>query len=153
MKRFIYYLLHMLAFLCRPFGESVYMKMTIAAHKIAGVRFDGNPEYIDPKVHLDASGGLLMSSGCVVSVNVIVLTHDWSFLKRSNYTPLDDVELHKRAFASVKIGKNSFLGAGCIILPGTVIGDNCIIGAGAVVKGYVPDGAIMVGNPAQRLMK
>ena len=33
-------------------------------------------------------------------------------------------------------------------MPGTVIGDNCIIGAGSVVKGTIPDNSIVFGNPA-----
>ena len=53
------------------------------------------------------------------------------------------------AFRSVCIGQNSFIGAGAILLPGTIIGKSCIIGAGSVVKGNVPDYAIVVGNPAK----
>lgn len=43
------------------------------------------------------------------------------------------------------------MGAGAIILPGTIIGKFCIIGAGAVVKGKIDDYSIMVGNPAKRI--
>ena len=51
------------------------------------------------------------------------------------------------------LGKDSFIGAGAILLPGTTIGCNCIIGAGAVVKGLVPDYSIVAGNPAKVIVK
>lgn len=49
----------------------------------------------------------------------------------------------------IKIGNNCFIGIRAIILPGTTIGDNTIIGAGAVVKGNIPNGVIVVGNPGK----
>ncbi len=47
------------------------------------------------------------------------------------------------------IGNDVWLGYGSLILPGTTIGNGAIIGAGAVVRGSVPDYAIVTGNPAQ----
>lgn len=52
-------------------------------------------------------------------------------------------------FKSVYIDDWSFIGAGAIILPGIKIGKYCIIGAGAVVKGDIPDYSIVIGNPAK----
>lgn len=49
------------------------------------------------------------------------------------------------------IDENSFIGAGAIVLPGSRIGKNCIIGAGAVVKGNIEDNSIIVGNPAKKI--
>lgn len=42
-----------------------------------------------------------------------------------------------------------FIGAGAIILPQSKIGNYCIIGAGAVVKGTIPDYSVVVGNPCK----
>jgi serine O-acetyltransferase len=47
------------------------------------------------------------------------------------------------------IGNNVELHANCIVIGGITIGNNVIIGAGAVVVKDVPDNAIVVGNPAQ----
>ena len=49
------------------------------------------------------------------------------------------------------IGEDSFIGAGCIILPGSKIGKFCIVGAGAVVKGNFEDYSVIVGSPARKI--
>jgi galactoside O-acetyltransferase len=49
----------------------------------------------------------------------------------------------------INIGKNVWIGEGACILAGTKIGDGCIIGAHAVVKGEIPDYSIAVGSPAR----
>lgn len=46
------------------------------------------------------------------------------------------------------IGEGTLVGAGSVVLPEITIGKWCIIGAGAVVLKDVPDGATVVGNPA-----
>lgn len=50
--------------------------------------------------------------------------------------------------APVNIGDCVWLGANVTILPGAQIGNGAVIGAGSVVRGIVPDGAIVMGNPA-----
>lgn len=123
-----------------------YKCLIQSAHKSQGVKFTGNPEYIHQDAYLDPSGGLTIGKETVISTRVIVLTHDWSFLKRA-----ESKRKEYSAFRPVTIGDNSFIGAGAIVLPGTVIGKNCIIGAGAVVKGKVEDNTIVAGNPATKI--
>ncbi len=53
----------------------------------------------------------------------------------------------------VRIGKNVWIGAGSIILDGTVIGDNCVVVAGSLVNRRYPDNVIIQGNPAKIIMK
>lgn len=52
---------------------------------------------------------------------------------------------------SVKIGKNCWIGAGAVILPGVTVGDNTVIGAGSVVTKDLPDNVVAVGNPCRVL--
>ncbi len=54
---------------------------------------------------------------------------------------------------AVRIGKNVWIGGGATILPGVTIGDNSIVGAGAVVTKDVEADTIVVGNPARPLRK
>ena len=51
----------------------------------------------------------------------------------------------------VRIGKNCWLGAGVIVMPGVTIGDNTVIGAGSVVTKDIPAGVVAVGNPCRVL--
>ena len=61
-------------------------------------------------------------------------------------------ELREKAYqynASVRIGRNCWIGAGAIILPGVSIGDNTVIGAGSVVTKDIPQNVVAVGNPCK----
>ena len=51
----------------------------------------------------------------------------------------------------VRIGRNCWLGAGVIVLPGVTIGDNTVIGAGSVVTKDIPFNVVAVGNPCKVL--
>ncbi len=52
-----------------------------------------------------------------------------------------------------RIGDNSFLGAGCVILPNLNIGNNVVIGAGSVVTKHIPDNSVVVGVPGNIIKK
>lgn len=63
-------------------------------------------------------------------------------------------ELRKKAYQynmPIHIGKNCWLGAGVVVLPGISIGDNSVIGAGSVVTKDVPPNVVAVGNPCRVL--
>ncbi len=51
----------------------------------------------------------------------------------------------------IHIGKNCWLGAGVIVLPGITIGDNTVIGAGSVVTKDIPANVVAIGNPCRVL--
>ena len=51
----------------------------------------------------------------------------------------------------VHVGRNCWLGAGVIVMPGISIGDNTVIGAGSVVTKDIPAGVVAVGNPCKVL--
>lgn len=53
--------------------------------------------------------------------------------------------------APIRIGRNCWIGAGAIILPGITIGDNVVVGAGSVVTKDLPDNVVAVGNPCRVL--
>ncbi|RLC22680.1 MAG: acyltransferase [Deltaproteobacteria bacterium] len=82
----------------------------------------------------------------VISSDTEFITHDgsvWVFRKKN---PKLDV------FGMTTVGNNTFIGIGCIFLPNTKIGENCIIGAGSVVRGVIPDNSVVMGNPAKVIM-
>ena len=51
--------------------------------------------------------------------------------------------------APIHIGRNCWLGAGVVVLPGITIGDNSVIGAGSVVTKDIPANVVAVGNPCK----
>ncbi len=51
----------------------------------------------------------------------------------------------------VRIGRNVWIGGGALILPGVTVGDDAIVGAGAVVTRDVAPGVRVAGNPARSL--
>lgn len=72
------------------------------------------------------------------SPNVLIYDHDHDFRADGG------VKAGKYRTASVKIGNNVWIGANTVILRGTEIGDNCVIGAGCVVKGKYKEGSVII---------
>ena len=83
----------------------------------------------------------------VISPGTTFITHDGSvWLFRDEHPDIT-------VFGKITIGDNSFIGINSILLPNTEIGSNCIIGAGSVVRGKIPDNSVVMGNPAKVVMK
>lgn len=82
MRRILFYIYKTLAFISRAVSYRWYMRLIVMAHQSQGVHFEGKPDYIHQDAYLDPSGGLTIGKDVVISTRVIVLTHDWSFLKR-----------------------------------------------------------------------
>lgn len=73
----------------------------------------------------------------------------------NDFHPLDPeqrrLNLNKEhtARSPITIGDNCFIGMNSIILKGTTLGNNVVVGAGSVVHGSFPDNCIIAGNPAK----
>lgn len=87
-----------------------------------------------------------IDSGTIIAPNVVIVDSDfhlpWPPETRA-------VNPGFQNDADVKIGKNVWVGMNTIILKGTAIGDNSVIGAGSVVLGVIPANVLAVGNPAK----
>lgn len=116
-----------------------------------GITFSGRPNYICSSAYFDGQGMSLISIGkdAVISREVMFLTHDYSIETALHSVGLGTVERSIKIDGSISVGDNSFIGARVSLLPGSTIGNNCIIGACAVVKGHIPDNSVAVGNPAR----
>jgi len=88
-----------------------------------------------------------------VSREVMFLVHDYSIVQ--GLISIDSYDFKggqtdtPHIMGRIEVGNNSFIGARVSLLPGTTIGENCIIGACSVVKGTIPDNSIVVGNPGK----
>ena len=58
-----------------------------------------------------------------------------------------------RDFEAPVVRAGARIGAHALLLPGVVVGKGALVGAGAVVTRDVPDGSIVVGNPARELRR
>jgi putative colanic acid biosynthesis acetyltransferase WcaF len=53
--------------------------------------------------------------------------------------------------AAISVGAYAFVGLRAIVLPGVAVGNDCVVGAGAVVTRDTEAGAVYAGNPARRI--
>jgi len=121
--------------------------------------------YIEPPLHANW-GGKNVHLGKFVYANFNVTFVDDTHIYIGDYTMLAPnvviataahpilPELREKQYQynmPVKIGRNCWLGAGAIVLPGVTIGDNTVIGAGSVVTKDIPANVVAVGNPCRVL--
>lgn len=121
--------------------------------------------YIEPPLHTNM-GGHHVHFGKNVYVNFNLTLVDDTHIYVGDYTmfgpgviiataghPLLS-ELRQEGYqynAPVHIGKNCWIGAGALIMPGITIGDHVVVGAGSVVTKDLPSNVIAVGNPCRVL--
>lgn len=128
-------------------GKS-YMKIYNEYLRSCGMHICGTIKYIHSSVYIDTAYAHCIHIGdnCVISINSIILAHDFSLECGMNSIGCGDLRNEKKIVRDVYIGNNVFIGAGCVVLPGVHIGNNCIIGAGTVCSGIIPDNSVVVGG-------
>lgn len=126
--------------LIRWLRDRLIYNRQLRALKAAGLQV-GAGVHVGPNCHIDPPHCWLVSlgDGATLSPRVVILAHDASMKRHIGYTRI----------ARVNIGRNAFVGAGAIILPGVTVGDDAIVAAGSVVTRDVPAGAVVAGNPAK----
>ena len=105
------------------------------------VRVIGKPDFGSEPYLIEIGNHVTVSS------NVTFITHDgatWVFRHLPPY-------LEMQRFGRIVIGDNCFIGANAIIMPGVSIGSNSVVGAGAVVTRSVPADSVVAGVPARRV--
>jgi tetrahydrodipicolinate N-succinyltransferase len=90
---------------------------------------------ISLRANLDLTNpsGVQIDEGTYIAFHAVVLAHDMSRL----------------IMTDTYIGRNCFIGAYSIVMPGVRIGDECVVGSGAVVTADVPPQSVVAGNPAK----
>lgn len=129
------------------FNSRLYMKFYISLLKRHGFKLNGTPRFIARSAKFDDFDRIVLGDRLVVSMNVHFLTHDYSYntaLISIGEKPSTDIGILRH----ITVGDNVFIGMNSILLPGTKIGNNVIIGAGSIVRGTIPDNSVASGNPA-----
>ena len=95
-----------------------------------------------------------LQSGCYITRGVVI--EDEVFCGPRVITMNDKRMSYRRPElefqrAAPRIRRAARVGGGSVLLPGVTVGENAFVGAGSVVTKDVPDGAIVVGNPARQV--
>ncbi|MBA0445902.1 MULTISPECIES: acyltransferase [Stenotrophomonas] len=98
--------------------------------------------------HVTAMGRISIGSGSLITgyVSVTDIEHEYSAV---------DVPVLQQGvtWKETRIGKNCFLGMGARIQAGTILGDGCVVGANAVVRGEFPPYSVIVGAPGRAVKR
>ena len=109
--------------------DLLYVRFYVMSiHKTARISFGAKLDKMNPK-------GIHIGKESYITSGAIVFAHDYSR------------DLHCDTY----IGEKCFIGVNVIIMAGITIGDEVIVGSGAVVTKNIPSNCIIVGNPARIL--
>lgn len=122
--------------------SSILRFILIFKYELMGVEFESKKGvFISLSSWLDVRRGkIIVEEGVAITRSVIVLSHDATAVRIDSNNVGEYVTVLK---------KNSFIGMASIIMPGVVVGENSIVGAGSVVVNDVPENTIVAGNPAK----
>jgi len=100
---------------------------------------------INHGAELYGGGGIEIGDGTLIAYHVLV------FSDTREYRNRDPITKQVRIVKPVRIGKDVWIGARAIILPGVEIADHAVVGAGSVVTKNVGEWEIVAGNPARKI--
>lgn len=93
-----------------------------------------------PNVYINAQNGISIGDYTNIGPNVGLVSANHDFINNAAHM----------STSPITIGRHCWLGMGSVVLPGVVLGDFTIVGAGAIVTKSFPEGyCVLAGNPAQ----
>jgi acetyltransferase-like isoleucine patch superfamily enzyme len=125
------------------FGESVTIgpgvNIIVKDNAIFSV---GQGTYFTSDMHVETVNNIEIGSNCAISWGTTIIDDDHHEIQYAG-------KAGSETKYEVKIGDRVWIGCNCIILKGTILGDNCVVAAGSVVKGTFPPNCLIGGNPAK----
>lgn len=123
-------------------GAHIYSKVAIHNPRMVKI---GRNVVLNDFVHIWGGGGVEIGDNSVIAAGTVITsqTHDPRALTDGKTYGKTSIWL------PVYIGQNVWIGSNAVIMPGIRIGDNAIIGAGAIVTKDVPERSVAVGVPAR----
>lgn len=117
------------------------MNFQIEELRKAGAKI-GNNVFIGHEVFFELENAFLLTveDEVVISAYCKFILHDSS---------LNNVIRYPIQYAPIHLKKNCYIGADCLFLPGSKIGENTIIGAGSLIKGVIKKNSVYFGRPAK----
>ena len=130
-------------------GRNIEMHTPVTFHNVSAQSNQhysnlhiGSDCYVGREVFFDLAERIVVEDQVTISMRVTLLTHT-----HAGNSPLSGKALHP-LYAPIFLRQGCYVGAGAIILPGRTVGEQAIVGAGAVVTHDVPAHAIVAGVPA-----
>ena len=130
-------------------GESVFVAETAAV--VGDVRLDaGASVWFGASVRADM-GRIIIGGKSNIQDNATLHTRPGCVLRIGKNVTVG----HNAVVHCAEVGDNCLIGMGAVLLDGAVIGSDCVVGAGAVVtqNTVVPDGTMMLGVPAKSVKR
>lgn len=119
------------------FGKNVIIERNGYLHVGENANFKiGKKTYFNQGLYVSCKEKITIGSNCLFGPNVKVIDNNHKFKK-------DIGVLFDYNSSPIYIGNNCWIASNVVILKGTTIGDNCVIGAGCVVEGQIPSNSIV----------
>ena len=126
-------------------GEGCYIEPPLHANWAGRHVHLGKQVYANFGLTLVDDTDIFIGDSCMFAPNVVIATAGHPILPELRGARQLQYNM------PVHIGRNCWLGAGVIVMPGVTIGDNSVIGAGSVVTRDIPANVVAVGNPCRVL--
>jgi len=81
---------------------------------------------------------------------LITGTYEFNGYYTSEYVP---EECHKNRYGNILIEDDAYIGANCVIMPGTIIREGAVVGAGSFVRGELEPWTVYAGSPCKAVSK
>ncbi|MGN1194328.1 MAG: acyltransferase [Acutalibacteraceae bacterium] len=99
----------------------------------------GDSVYFNENVMISCQKKVTVGSGCRFGPGVKIFDNNHLFSRENGVSS-------ELACGEIRIGKNCWIASNAVILKGAEIGDNCVIGAGCIIKEKIPDGSIVTAH-------
>ncbi len=129
--------------------QNIYKTAYVEVCKARGMKVGKNVVFIEAPA-FGSEPYLIEIGDCTkITAGCTFINHDGAMYVIRSMEKYADA----RNFGRIKLGKNCFVGNNCTFLPGSRMGDNCILGAGSVLNSSMPDNSVFAGVPAKFICK
>lgn len=125
--------------------RNIYQKSYIEICKSRGLKVGKNVIFIDTPDFGSEPYLIQIGDRTKITAGCRFINHDGAMYVIRSMEKYADA----RNFGRIKIGENCFVGNNCTFLPGSQMGNNCILGAGSVLNSSMPDNSVYAGIPAK----
>lgn len=125
--------------------QNFYDKAYIEICKARGLKVGKDVVFIEAPAFGSEPYLIEIGDRTKITAGCTFINHDGAMYAIRSMPKYEDA----RNFGRIKIGENCFVGNNCTFLPGSQMGNNCILGAGSVLSSSMPNNSVYAGVPAK----